>query len=845
MTPPLPKPDRPHPAGVGPAASSRLRVRPGIPLADVPALFLLLGLALLLLGRQILLGGTFYNDDIVLQSMPVYSWYASGLKQGRVPVWSPDILGGFPLAFGQYGFFYPPDMLLFRLLDGPRAFHLSLALHLALAGVCGYWYCRVLGMRRLPSLLGAVAFQMGNEVLSWPANGFITKTLFALPALLSAVELTFRRGCRHWLLVPLVVGGALLVGYAQIVLFALAVAGLYALVVALDARPRLGGLRVMRRLALLGLGVALGLGLAAVRVVPTLGVTALSTRAEGLAVDQASVDSIHPLAMVMGYLLPASLELPGIASARPDYVGAPALLLAALAVLHLRRLGAAVLFHGGLAALGIVLAMGEHTPLYGLLLQLPFFSYFRGAGRFSLVAALAIAVLAAWTLDRKLALELPGRRTTYRVAVAVALGGAALGVAALAASVAFQIGTDPISEGLRGVVASRGLDPLNVLRPRVGIALLALVATPLLLVGCARGAISHRALEWSIVGLTAATLFTLGWIQNPWLPPAALAEPPALLERLREDGEPFRVFSYGPRVSTYNVALFYEDMVGRPPSLEFDERYLRQFIPPNLGMMFGVATADGYEALQSRRQALVTFYMGSDRVDYARYSDGDRVEWQVHSLSLHDRLNLLAALNVRYLLHAFPVEDPRLERLDEVAVQIYPELPAVARVHLHRVKTALPRALVVPESIVVEGEKELLETLLAGSVDLQRAVLLEERPPAPDGGPLTVEGSSVEMVEYGEHRVVLRAHTDGSGYLVLMDFLLPGWTATVDGRPESVLAANFAGRAVVIGGPGDHSVVFSYEPPLLREGLAVSLLSLLAIAAAALAPGPRCRPGRP
>ena len=380
-----------------------------------------------------------------------------------------------------------------------------------------------------------------------------------------------------------------------------------------------------------------------------------------------------------------------------------------------------------------------------------------------------------------------------------------------------------------------GWDLLNVLRPRVGMPLLGVALSPLLVVGCARRWISHAILEWSALAISASTLFLLGWVQNPWLPPSDLNQPPALLRTLREDSELFRLFSWAPRVSTYNVGAYYKGIVGRPPTREFEQRYLRQFIPPNVGMLYDVATVDGYEALQTRRQALLATYIGSERADYARFASGDGVDAEVYLRSLNDRLNLLAALNVKYLMHAFLIEDPRLKPLDEVALTIYQGLGAVAKVYLYKIETVLPRAFVVPESQVVTDEKAVLNALAAGSVDLRQRVILEQEPPALAGDRLTASGSTVRVVEYGEDRVRLEVHTDGSGFLVLMDFLMPGWTATLDGQPVAVYAANFAGRAVALPVAGDHHVVFSYEAPLLREGLLVSLLSLLLVVLAPLA----------
>ncbi len=774
-----------------------------------------------------MLGGTLFDYDILLMSMPAYSWFAEGLKQGQFPIWSSAVLGGFPLTFAIYTFLYPPDILLLRLLDGARAFHLSLALHLALAGCCSYWYCRVLGMRRLPSLLAAVAFQMGNEVLAWQSNGFITKTLFTLPALLTAIELMFGRSPWYWLLIPVTVAAGLLGGYAQTVLYALATAAVYAVVTAAVKRRGLGTRRTASLLLLAALGVALGLGLAAVRVAPTLAAMSLSTRAGGLDFQRSAVDSVDPWALPIGLLLPAFFEVPGWAAIRPDYLGAAPLLLAALALAFGRGLGRPGRFHAGLAAVATLLSVGEYTPLYGAMLHLPFFSLFRGAARFSPVAAFAIAVLAAHTLNSGSITGLALHRKRYRAVVVIAIAAVLAGAAALAFSLCLEWGRGLVPEGLWRGVTEGGWGLISLSRPRVGVALLGVVASPLLVLACARRWISHRVLEWSALLLTSFSLFLLGWIENLWLPPSALYEPPAVLRTLSQDHELYRVFSWAPGVSSYNVGAFYTGIVGHPPSPEFDEHYLRQFIPPDLGMLFGVGTVEWYDALQTRRQALIANYAGSERAEPAHYADGDSVDWKVHTMSLHDRLNLLAALNVKYLTHAFPIQDPRIEMVDEVSVQIYPELPATAKVYLYRLKNAMPRAFVVPGAEVMPREQQLLDSLLAGSVDLHQAVILEQSPPSLGQPSLTRAASKVEILDYRDGRVSLRASTDGSGFLVLMDFLLPGWSATVDGRPEPILAANFAGRAVPISGAGEHRVEFSYQPPLLREGLTISLLSLL------------------
>ncbi|MCL4531655.1 MAG: hypothetical protein M1582_00430, partial [Actinobacteria bacterium] len=589
-----------------PVQSRRMRDFGWAVLPDLLALGFLLALALALLVREIVFGGSLDDSDIVQQSIPVYSWYAAALRHGQLPIWSPEILGGFPLAFSQYGFFYPPDMLLFRLLDAARAFHLSLALHLALAGGCAYWYSRVLGLRRLPSLVAAIAFQMGNEATAWAANGFIARSLFVLPALLAITELLFRDRRRYWLLVPIVIGASMLGGYAQFVLFALSAAAAYALIAAVAEWNRVGSRTVLTALGLLAAGVALGLGLAMVRIAPTLALTAISTRAAGMGLAGSSVDSIQPTAMLAGYLLPALNELSRDPVARPDYLGGPVLCLALLVLFCRGRLGRVPAFHAGLAGISVVLSLGSLTPFYGLLLQLPFFSYFRGPNRFSLVAALAIAMLAAYALDWQLAEDLPRLRRRWPIVVFLAISGCIILVIGLLVSALFQFGRDPVSETLRGVLDSHGWDTLNLLRPSVALPALGLAATPMLFVAISHHRLSHAAFEQFVLFVTTASLFMLGWVQNGWLPPQSLYEAPAQVETLKTDTNTnlYRTFAWPPAVMLYNLRTELQQTGQRPPSRDFERSYLRQFVTPNLNMLFGISTADGYEVLQSRRQTL-------------------------------------------------------------------------------------------------------------------------------------------------------------------------------------------------------------------------------------------------
>ncbi|MHB0871383.1 MAG: hypothetical protein ACYC5J_18280, partial [Chloroflexota bacterium] len=227
-------------------------------------------------GRQLFLGAGLLDDDIFLQSLPAWEWLSRTLAAGESPLWSQEILGGFPIAFTQYPFLYPPDLLLIRLLPPFQAYAASLVLHVFLAGLLTYGYARSIGVSTTASLLAAICFQMSTEVVAG-TSGFGAHSAFAIPGTLLCVELMLRKGSRYGLLLSIVVAAALLGGHPQLILIGLGIGALYALLrLAQESSSR--GLRAI--LSLVGwfvVSASIGVAGAAVRLLPTWEVVGLST----------------------------------------------------------------------------------------------------------------------------------------------------------------------------------------------------------------------------------------------------------------------------------------------------------------------------------------------------------------------------------------------------------------------------------------------------------------------------------------------------------------------------------------------------------------------------------------
>jgi hypothetical protein len=86
--------------------------------------------------------------------------------------------------------------------------------------------------------------------------------------------------------------------------------------------------------------------------------------------------------------------------------------------------------------------------------------------------------------------------------------------------------------------------------------------------------------------------------------------------------------------------------------------------------------------------------------------------------------------------------------------------------------------------------------------------------------PATAPGVVVS-VERRAERIAVEAESADPALLVVNDAFAPGWTASIDGSPTEILAADVLVRAVQWP-PGRHLLVMRYEPPEVAMGAALS-----------------------
>ena len=393
-----------------------------------PHLFALFGaLVLLLVPWRALLGpGVPSGRDLVPYFYPLKAALAEALRAGELPLVDRYRWGGLPLLSWPGVGAFDPGNLLFVLLPTSVAAKAWMLLRV-LAGAAGFGvFLRVSGLSPFACAFGALAWGTAGVTVS-SASFLSTSSAHAMLPWLAA-GLLHARARRTPRAVALLAVAAALLGLAS--LPEPLVSGALIAVVLLAGKGEGPALAERAGAAALWGGAAL---LGAALAAPVLGAF-LVTGMEGIRGQAGGLTSAFA---AMGALPPARLaELfvdgavadwsrvstaEGVASYPYFPALAPGRVAWTLALLGLVAGRGARLRAGGLATLGVLLALGPATPLLGLLhAVVPFSAALRYPEKFAVLFAFGLAWLAALgaaALER----ELGGRRAGLAFALLAAL----------------------------------------------------------------------------------------------------------------------------------------------------------------------------------------------------------------------------------------------------------------------------------------------------------------------------------------------------------------------------------------------------------------------------------------
>lgn len=750
--------------------------------------------AVLALFHGVLLQGrVFYFRDIPFYYFPGYLFLERSQAQGVWwPLWNPTSDAG-----ARFLIAYPVDLVLVWSLGARAALALGPPLTV-LIGMCGAsWLARRLHC----GWLGA-----------WAAGLFFGASGFLLSSL-NLFELSHGAAWAPWVLVALLalweqgtprrLATLGLVTALQVSTLSAEAVGQTALM-GLLLLPRLGGRRDWGRL----LGALL---LACLLAAPCIGgawaLVQDTQRARGFGPAEALGWSVR-LPLLLDIVLPRFLGDTHTFTDRglwgqglfPDgypyllalYVGPTVLLLACVAGRARWRLWMVIV-------LGLLLSLGAHGPVADLMSLL--LRSFRSPVKFLLAPTLAVAVLAGLGVDR-----------LGRSRAGVWMLGPGLALAALGSALgrwpslpALTLGwLIPDLRDPRALVVAREIWPGAFLFTGI------VCFGALLLV--------RLGPRWApaTVALAGLDLIAINGVINPTAPSTFYDLRPAvrrLVDGTRSAGT-FRWFSYG---ATDSPGLHWEPALALRNSDVWLYHADRQALFPRTHVMEGLEAA----------------------------FDEDKVGWapQGSTLPVTERrpgrfpehYARLRLANVRWVLSFHSLPEALVRERGRAA------LPEIAEpLRLYEMRDPLPRVFWVGGCEVAPDPELVRASVVGGSLDPRRVVLLEAPPPErPCSGPASGAGdASFERLD--PHTIRITA-SGAPGLIAVLEGYDPAWRLT--GAPGVPRPQRAFGRYLALFTPGgDREFRLSFRPSWRGPTLAAAVLGALLILALSLWRSPSRKP---
>lgn len=797
-----------------------------------PGLILILA-PFVLLSPLLLTGQALFWGTPALQFMPWREFAVETLKAGGLPLWNPWLGMGAPLfANYQTALAYPPtwSQMIISWLAGIEASAwwqgVLVVLHWSIATLGMVRLARGLGLGNLAQAVSGLAFGVGGYLVS--RAGFLSINAVAawMPWIVhyagQVSSSKLRRGvplARPLVRLSIVSGLQLLAGHAQIAWYTFLLAGLWsgywgwvdadlvATRMGRQASARLKITSLMKGWMWLAAGYAVGVGIAAVQLLPTVEYLTQSQRAGEVDYQYAMTYSFWPWRF-LSLLAPDLFGSPvrgdywGYGNYWEDslYIGVLPLLLAAAALLgwlarrpSVRQPDArqggiaaqaplrlqAIPFLAALVMLSFTLALGNNTVIFPWLYRnIPTFDMFQAPARFTIWAAFALALLAGFGAH-------VWRRPQKRALYWTRLGTAGAVAVMLGSGLTWYLMGD-VSPTFIRAAALAGLWG-------VGAGILSLTAP------VADDAVGTEAdqttaagyknkWQWAVAVFVAADLIAAGWGLNPGIDPEFYSSEPQTASLVRE-------MLLGRRLY---LSLTDEEELKYRRFLRFDSfdagedwHLMRAVLLPNMALFDSIASLNNFDPLLPGR--------------YSRW------------------MATLAAAQGGML--------DKLLDLSGVGVMETSNPAAPTGVNFQQMPEELgSRARWVPCALSAQDAEQALELVVRGSFDPNIDVILEGyRDQTGTGCSGTVAAGVVELESEGPGGLVFRVLSDQPGWLLLSDTWYPGWQATVDRRTAPIFRANYLFRAVQIPA-GDRLVRFIYRPLSFYLGLILSLIALLVLA---------------
>jgi ABC-type multidrug transport system fused ATPase/permease subunit len=661
-------------------------------------------------------------------------------------------------------------------------------------------------LRSMVSLLGGAVFMLLPSYLAIGANGHGSQVIaiayMPLALLFTRKILKGPRRPSMAAFLAVVLGFQMLRGHIQISYYTYLLVGILFVYEAVHRlRSGEGRTAFVNGLYIAGACIAAA-GIAAVLVLPVREYAAYSIRGGagggGLDYGYATGWSLHPKEMLT-FLFPWAYgfgkasywgEMPF--TDYPNYIGVPTFVFSVIALFYVENRWK--WFFILIAAIATILSFGRFFPiLYGPMFRFfPYFNRFRVPVMILIVQQLAFISLMGLGLEEFLRRNekgnLPSALSAKGMKWVLVAGAVALIVTLVAARsireslVRDIVSTQKVSRGWVEFAAGTAASDLSM-------RILLYVATAFVLFFAS----SKRMLSNTLVVLVALIALVDIWtVDRPVVHPERTwrADEQRII-RANEEKEEF--MQADPAVDFLRSDTSYFRILPVPAAPVGRWSYSTQPFSENRFMIFRLFSLGGYHAAKLRN------YQDIIEVMFGSFNEGVVP------------INILNMLNAKYIVSYFPLFDEN---------SIFPLVWGDENVFIYENLKAMPRVTLLGRYRVLPRER-VIDKLVSLEFDPSEEVILEREPVI---APVTAEGSSAEIIDYGLNGITLRAHIEEPCIMLFSEIDYPSWKASVDGMRTEILTADYCLRAIPLAA-GDHEIVFRFSSDILRISLIISIVT--------------------
>ena len=714
------------------------------------------------------------TTDVVSFIFPMQMYAMDLIKQGVVPLWNPLILTGTPLLANLQSAPFSPTNFLYFLLPKLDSWSLQIILQPFLAALFLFFLLREFGISKISSVAGGIFYAFSGFLMIWLEWNGHSLTAAFFPLIFLLVIKWLKEGKWLWgVLLSVTLALQIFSGYPQIILYEM-----LALILVIVFNFNL------KRTICLGIFILLGLGLSAIQILPALELLKYSQRGVE---DVINVSAFLPWQYLITFFAPdffgnhstGNFWGEGDYTLVTGYSGVVVIILAGIALL-LKFKDKNVKFAGSLILLSLLAAL--YNPISVSLKDGGLFALQAASAHRALVLSnLGFAILAAYGLDSLLG----GKAKIYQVIRACYLPAVFIFGFGLAALYGLQVSSENITLAGNFRVALR-----NLILPISLISITFIMVIIFILTNK-----SKKVLAILLTFLAIAELFRFGWKFTPFSSKNLVFPETPVISFLQNQQKPFRIAA--------------EDV-----------------IPINLMMVYGIETAEGYDAVYPLTYAKYLAVLNSGNVDNSpmgRYGSITKVD-----------SNLLNLVNTKYVLalkrdkNGKPDKDGKLP--EKYSQPFLKEVFEDKSVVILENTNVLSRSFMVYDWDVSKNE-EILNKLIA-NYPISGKIIIEEN--------VNINKERGKgAVKYNESagRKNIIVNLSKPGLLFISDGWFPGWIASVDGKQENILKADYSFMAVPIREAGQHEINLEYKPVSFEKGKILTLASaalLLVISGLAL-----------